>query len=176
VALSQVVVTAALVVGTAVADHALGSATGPGPAVGGVIQGVALLLLASLGLPLTLRVVPVAVDAAVHAGAGRRALAAAGGHVERLATGIASPSKVSAGHRLATAPVRVVAGVARGPGRAATGPADRPAGNDRARTAGETARRLTDGRRSSQARRTESGTDRRDVAGGRRRPGEDQLR
>jgi hypothetical protein len=107
VALSQVVITAALVVGTTVVDRAMSAAQGPGATVGGVMAGVGLLLLASLGLPITLAVVPIAVDAAAAAGAGRAALGAARQHAEGVRGALGDPSKAAAHHRLATAPARL---------------------------------------------------------------------
>jgi hypothetical protein len=119
VALSQVVITAALVVGTAVVQRGLQPGQGPAATSGGLLAGVGLLLLASLGLPITLSVVPIAVDAAVHAGAGRQALAAARHHGEGVRTALSQPAVASSPHRLATAPIRAVrAGVV-----AATAPA-----------------------------------------------------
>jgi hypothetical protein len=119
VALSQVVITAALVVGSAVVERGLQPGQGPAATSGGLLAGVGLLLLASLGLPITLSVVPIAVDAAVHAGAGRQALAAARHHGEGVRAAISQPALASSPHRLATAPIRAVrAGVV-----AATAPA-----------------------------------------------------
>jgi hypothetical protein len=108
VALSQVVITAALVVGTSVVDKALQGGQAPGVTIGGLLAGIGLLLLASLGLPITLGVVPIAVDAAVVAGAGRSALGAARHHAEGVQAALREPATASVSHRLATAPGRAV--------------------------------------------------------------------
>jgi hypothetical protein len=129
VALSQVVITASLVVGTAVVERGLQPGQGPAATSGGLLAGVGLLLLASLGLPITLSVVPIAVDAAVHAGAGRQALAAARHHGEGVRAALSQPATASSPHRLATAPIRAVrAGVI-----AATAPALALAGRRQAK-------------------------------------------
>jgi hypothetical protein len=128
VALSQVVITAALVVGTTVVDKALQPGQGPGATVGGLMAGIGLLLLASLGLPITLGVVPIAVDAAVAAGAGRGAMSAARQHAEGVRGALSEPAKASAHHRLATAPARAVRTGAKLAAGAALGPAAATAG------------------------------------------------
>jgi hypothetical protein len=108
VALSQVIITAALVVGTSVVQQAMRPGQDPAANVGGLLAGVGLLLLASLGLPITLGVVPIAVDAAVHAGVGRQVLGAAGRHVDGVRSALSQPASASLQHRLATAPGRAV--------------------------------------------------------------------
>ena len=129
VALSQVVITAALVVGTAVVDQAMVPGQGPAATTGGLLAGIGLLLLASLGLPITLGVVPIAVDAAVAAGAGRAALGSARSHAEGVRGALSQPAGASAHHRLATAPARALRGGVRLATGAALGPAaPRPGG------------------------------------------------
>lgn len=107
VALSQVIITAGFVLGTALLDHSLSPS---GPDISGIVSGLGLLLLASLGLPLTLRIVPMAVDAAVHAGAAMR--------VTRAAEHLGSATGAGSVARLATAPLRVISGYSAGTGTA----------------------------------------------------------
>jgi hypothetical protein len=123
VALSQVIITAALVVGTSVVQQSMRPGQDPAANVGGLLAGVGLLLLASLGLPITLGVVPIAVDAAVHAGVGRQVLGAAGRHVDGVRSALSQPASASAQHRLATAPGRAVRAVASGAAMSARPPA-----------------------------------------------------
>jgi hypothetical protein len=118
VALSQVVITATLVLGTALLDHSLSlnsAQSAPGADLSAVVSGLALLLLGSLGLPITLRVVPMAVDAAAHAGVGARFGAGAAGQLASL--GSAGAGGLAG---LAGAPVRAMRGfqIANGAGGA----------------------------------------------------------
>src|SRR5581483_6287775 len=134
VALSQVIITAGLVLGTALLDHSLSAAsTGPGSDISGIVSGLGLLLLASLGLPLTLRVVPMAVDAAMHAGAGMRIGMAA--HYMGSLGGFPGTNSVS---RLAGAPLRVLRGYSAGAG--AVGATRLASASEEASAAEETAR------------------------------------
>lgn len=114
VALSQVVITMAMVLGTTLIGKSLNANSGgPGMEIANIMQGLGLLFLASLGLPLTLRLVPMAVDAAVHAGAMghlRQGMSAAGiGSGASSAGGVAS-TPMSVAKRLTTAPVRAMQG------------------------------------------------------------------
>ena len=127
VALSQVIITAGFVLGTALLDHSLSLGA---PDISGVVSGLGLLLLASLGLPLTLRVVPMAVDAAVHAGAGMR--------LTRAAEHLGSVTGAGSVTRLATAPLRAISGYSAGAGAA---------GAERLASAGEAAGAATDASR-----------------------------
>jgi len=74
VALSQLVITVAMVLAGASI-----TASRSGGGIDAVISGVALLFLGTLGLPLALRMVPHATEAAVAAGAGARAVSRVGG-------------------------------------------------------------------------------------------------
>ena len=97
VVLAQLVITVVMVLAAAALAH---PADGIAGGIDDVAVGLALLFLGSLGLPLTFRIVPHVVEAAVVAGGG----AAAASKLRRGATQLAAAAPVP-GARLAAAPV-----------------------------------------------------------------------
>ena len=96
VVLAQLVITVVMVLAAAALAH---PANGVAGGVDDLAVGLALLFLGSLGLPLTFRIVPHVVEAAVVAGGG----AAAAGRLRRGATQLAAVAAPSQAARLATA-------------------------------------------------------------------------
>jgi hypothetical protein len=70
VAVSKLVIVVVLVLGAAALTASPVSASTPGADVDAVVSGVAFLAVATLGLPMALRLVPMATEAAVGAGLG----------------------------------------------------------------------------------------------------------
>ncbi len=117
VALSKLVIVVVLTLGAAALSGA--AASGAGSELDTTVTGVAFLVLASFGLPMTLRFLPLAAEAAAHAGRGRAALSWAAGAPARLDARLATAS--SWGRRLGGAGVGaggVGAGMATTTGRA----------------------------------------------------------
>jgi type IV secretory pathway TrbL component len=96
VVLSQLVITVVMVLGAAALAH---PADGVAGGADDLAVGLALLFLGSLGLPLTFRIVPHVMEAAVVAGGG----AAAAGRLRRGATQLAAVAAPTQAARLATA-------------------------------------------------------------------------
>ena len=71
VAVSKLVIVVVLVLGAAALTESTVSLSTPGSDVDALVNGVAFLGLATFGLPMALRVVPLAAEAAIHAGRGR---------------------------------------------------------------------------------------------------------
>jgi len=104
VVLAQLVITVVMVLAAAALSH---PADGVAGGVDDLAVGLALLFLGSLGLPVTFRIVPHVMEAAVVAGGG----AAAAAKLRRGATQLATAATPTTAGRLAAAPV--AAGVGR---------------------------------------------------------------
>jgi hypothetical protein len=71
VAISKLVIVVVLILGAAALTESTVSLSTPGADIDAMVNGVAFLGLATFGLPMALRVVPLAAEAAMHAGRGR---------------------------------------------------------------------------------------------------------
>ena len=71
VAISKLVIVVVLILGAAALTESTISLSTPGADIDAMVNGVAFLGLATFGLPMALRVVPLAAEAAMHAGRGR---------------------------------------------------------------------------------------------------------
>jgi hypothetical protein len=70
VAISKLVIVVVLILGAAALTESTVSLSTPGADIDAMVNGVAFLGLATFGLPMALRVVPLAAEAAMHAGRG----------------------------------------------------------------------------------------------------------
>ena len=91
IAISKLVIVVVLVLGAAALTSSPISLNTPGADIDAMVQGVAFLALATFGLPIALRVVPLAAEAALSPGRGS-VLARAGYGASRLAGGVNSTS------------------------------------------------------------------------------------
>ena len=91
IAISKLVIVVVLVLGAAALTNSAVSLTTPGADIDAMVNGIAFLGLATLGLPIALRVVPFAAEAALSAGRGG-ILMRSGSAASRLAAGASSTS------------------------------------------------------------------------------------
>ena len=91
IAISKLVIVVVLVLGAAALTNSAVSLTTPGADIDSMVNGIAFLGLATLGLPIALRVVPFAAEAALSAGRGG-ILMRSGSAASRLAAGASSTS------------------------------------------------------------------------------------
>jgi len=91
IAISKLVIVVVLVLGAAALTNSAVSLTTPGADIDAMVNGIAFLGLATLGLPIALRVVPFAAEAALSAGRGGL-LMRSGNAASRLAAGANSTS------------------------------------------------------------------------------------
>jgi hypothetical protein len=87
VAISQLVITAAMVLAAAALAHGRLNPTAPGSGVDTLVAAVGLLLLGTFGLPMALRVIPHAAEGVIAGGVGARTLGRAGGAGRQAAAG-----------------------------------------------------------------------------------------
>lgn len=118
VAVSKLVIVVVLVLGAAALTSSPVSLSAPGADVDAMVSGIAFLAIATLGLPMALRLVPMATEAAIGAGLG----------AVLVRRGIRAPSAVSSHMSAARGLVQHVNGggtsaAAAGAGAAAGGPA-----------------------------------------------------
>jgi len=110
IAMSQLVITAAMVIAAAALANGKLDRTTPGASVDTLVTAIGLLLLGTLGLPMALRVVPHAAEGAIAAGVGARGLSAARGS----GRGAAAGASASLGAPSATTVSRLTSGAAAG--------------------------------------------------------------
>ena len=110
IAMSQLVITAAMVIAAAALANGRLDRTTPGASVDTLVTAIGLLLLGTLGLPMALRVVPHAAEGAIAAGVGARGLSAARGS----GRGAAAGASASLGTPSATTVSRLTSGAAAG--------------------------------------------------------------
>ena len=96
VAASKLVIVVVLVLGAAALSTGALSLATPGADLDVVVQGVAFLGLATFGLPMALRLVPVAAEAAIHAGRGATAARAVASAPARVNSGLSTTQSVLA--------------------------------------------------------------------------------
>ena len=166
IAVSKLVIVVVLVLGAAALTSSPVSLSTPGADVDAMVSGIAFLAIATLGLPMALRLVPMATEAAIGAGLG----------AVLVRRGIRAPSAVSSHMSAARGLVQHVNGggaaAAAGAGAAAGGPA---AATALASTAARRAGQATGGSRGAgsshggagPARSTNRGGQRGDNSGGR---------
>jgi hypothetical protein len=94
IAISKLVIVVVLVLGAAALTNSAISLTTPGADIDAMVNGIAFLGLATLGLPIALRVVPFAAEAALSAGRGGL-LMRSGYAASRLAAGASSTSTLA---------------------------------------------------------------------------------
>ena len=92
IAISKLVIVVVLVLGAAALTNSPISLTSPGSDLDAMVSGVAFLGLATLGLPMALRVVPFAAEAALGAGRGGALVRSGYRTASRFATGADSTS------------------------------------------------------------------------------------
>jgi len=96
VAASKLVIVVVLVLGAAALSTGPLSVNAPGASLDVIVQGVAFLGLATFGLPMALRLVPVAAEAAIHAGRGAGAARAVASAPRRVSSGLSTTASVLA--------------------------------------------------------------------------------
>jgi type IV secretion system protein TrbL len=123
IAISKLVIVVVLVLGAAALTASPLSLSSPGADVDSMVSGVAFLGLATLGLPMALRVVPFAAEAALSGGRGG-VLVRSGYAVSRLGAGVSSTSALIRRFGGGNTPGAGTPGDGTGP----TPPPSRPAG------------------------------------------------